>query len=267
MLFRSADGLSWAHPLATMGEAFSRVADNDRVFFIGNIREQLLAPLGVQGVKLIGAAGGRTRHDDGARWYEPASATADTPLLTLREQGWEVHNVLMVPSADAVTCIRVRRAEDAVYPDGSHAIIRGVKFMGNDETPVGAGVEDHGGAHHVLVEGCEFHGLTDAIKHTSGAGIAAPLRWLIRGNFFESNTNHLTLPGNACRVVGNIFDEATVNVDTSAGTAGGNFVLDNWFSNAEADISNSDGYTAHASDFWRNWSMNTAAQTVGVPGA
>lgn len=264
------DGNNGAAPetaFATMAAAFAAAVDNGTIYVVGDVREQINSPLGVQGVKIIGVAGGNTRHDDGVRWRSPAVPAADTPLLTIREQGWEVHNILFVPDADAVTGIRLRRAEDATWPDGSHAIIRRCKFIGDDTTPVGCGIEDHGGTHHNIIEGCEFHGLVDGIKNTVGAGIASPLRWDVRDNFFENNTNHVELPGNACRVRRNIFDEATANVNTGGGTAGGNFVLDNVFQNNEADITNSDGYTGHATDVWRNFSQNTAAMTVGVPGA
>lgn len=261
------NGASPETALQTMAAAFAAITDHGTIYALGDIREQINSPLGVQGVKIIGIAGGGVRHDDGVRWRSPASATAATPLLTIREQGWEVHNILFVPDANAVTCIRLRRAEDVTWPDGSHAIIRGCKFIGDDTTPVGTGIEDHGGSSHDIVGGCRFHGLVSGIKNTVGAGIASPLRWLVEDNFFENNTNHLTLPGNACRVVRNVFDEGTSNVNTSGGTAGGNFVLDNVFQNNEADIANNDGYTGHATDVWRNFSQNTAAMTVGVPGA
>lgn len=264
------NGKSWAQAKATMAAALALVGDHGVIGWTGDVREQLNGPLGVQGVRIIASNGGNTRHDDGARWRTPASgAVAATPLLTLREQGWEVIGGLFVPDANAVTGVRIRRAEDATWPDGSHSKVIGSKFIGVDGAPVGTGVEDHGGAHHVIVEGCEFHGLVDGIKHTVGAGIASPLRWDVRGNFFENNTNHFTLPANASRFRGNILDRATTTmINTSGGTAGGNFVLDNYVEDNEADIDNAHGYTGHASDaMWRIYSKNTAAMTVGIPGA
>lgn len=254
-------------PLDTMEEAFSRITkDHSVIYVVGDIREQLLAPLGYQGCRIVGLAGGMTRHDDGVRWRSPASPTADTPLLTLREQGWEVENILFVP-ASGISGVRLRRAEDATYPDGGHAILRGCKFIGDDASPVGVGVEDHGGCHHVLLEDCEFMGLVNGIKHTTGAGIASPLRWQIRRNWFATNTNHLVLPANQSLVEENTFDPATVVINSSGGTEGKNYVLRNQFSDNEADIDNAHGYTGHAADVWRNYSANTAAMTVGVPGA
>lgn len=262
----SYGGHDWNLPFATVAQAFSGMVSGDTLYVTGDVREQLLAPLGVQGGRVIGAVAGMTRHDDGVRWRSPASPTANTPLLTLREQGWEVENILFVP-ASGISGVRIRRAEDATYPDGSHAIIAGCKFIGDDASPVGVGIEDHGGSHHNLIDGCEFMGLVDAIKHTTGAGIASPLRWQIRRSWFATNTNHLVLPGNQCRIEENAFDPATVVINTSGGTEGKNYVLRNQFSDAEADIDNAHGYTGHAADVWRNYSANTAADTVGVPGA
>jgi hypothetical protein len=248
-----------------MAVALDLAADNDVIRFVGTIKEQLLAPLGVQGVKIIGAAGGRTRHDDGARWTSPDSPAATTPLLTLREQGWELHNILFVPPADA-SAVRFRRAESATYPDGSHAIVRGCKFVSDGQT----GIEDHGGCHHWLIEDCEFAGsdtvLTNGIKHVTGAGIAAPLRDTIRRCTFTAVTNAIQLPGTQCVVEENLIGQGTIIVDTSGGS-GANFVVDNVFPDAEADIDNAHGYTTHATDIVRNFSADTSAMTVGVPGA
>lgn len=248
-------------PIKTMAEFFDRAEDNDAVVFWGRIREQLLAPLGVQGVKIIGGAGGGLRHDDGARWDSPASPEAGVPLLTLREQGWELHNFLSVP-ADGISGVRIRRAEDATYPDGGHAIIRGCKFVSD----AGIGVEDYGGSHNVTVEDCVFAGaaaeLVNGIKGTNVA-IANPLRWLIRRNRFIKVTNAIQLAATQCEVSANRFTDGTIVVNTFAG-AGENFVIDNYFANTQAELTIANGYRGHASDIWRNFTTTTAAQSVGA---
>jgi len=253
-------------PLATMARALALVASNDVIHVRGDIREQLTAPLNVEGVVITGNYGGNVRHDDGARWRTPASPVATTPLLTLRMQGWEIHNILFVPAAN-IAAVRIRRAEDATYPDGSHAIIQRCKFIGDDGAPVGIGIDDHGGSHHNTIEDCEFMGLVTAIQHTAGAGIASPLRWRILRSWFATNTNHIVLPCNQCVLDGNRFDPATVVINTSGGTEGKNYVGINQFSDIEADVDNAHGYTGHATDVWRNYSADVAAMTAGVPGA
>ncbi|MCK9599543.1 MAG: hypothetical protein M0R06_10920, partial [Sphaerochaeta sp.] len=156
-------GLSWSNALKTMTKAMTKIDDNGIIAILGDVREHVTAPLGVTGVRIIGAAGGRTRHDNGVRWREAVTA-GDAPLLTLREQGWEVHNILFVPQ-DTYSAIRLRREESATYPDASHAIIRGCKFIGGvaHGSHAGMGIEDYGGMHHVLIKGCEFSELDGAI--------------------------------------------------------------------------------------------------------
>lgn len=271
----SFDGRSWLQPFATMGKAFANVGDNDVIYARGDIREELLSPLGVFGVKVIGGFGGRPRHStdggvavsgNGCSWREPASgATTGGALLTLRQQGWEVHNILFVPKSDA-TAVRLRRAEDATYPDGSHAVISGCRFtVGTAATTIG--IEDHGGCSHVSVRGCEFEGLADAMEHTTGAGIDAPNLYVIEDNFFTRNTDHIVMPLDQSRILRNVFDEATTNIDLRAGLEGENFVLENQFANNESDITESDGYFGHAnnSDVWRNWAADGDTMIAGVP--
>jgi len=253
----SGDGTSDA-PYSTVAFALTKVVSGDAVYIKGDVREEVVAPLGVYGVKLIGNVLGQTRHDNGCRWREPASgATTAGALLTLIEQGWEVHNILFVPKSDA-TALRIRRAEDATYPDGSHARIVGCKFIGA-ATATTKGIEDVGGSHHNLIVGCEFMTLANAIQGTSTA-IANPLRWQILDNWFLDCTTHIDLSASSCLIRGNVFSEATTNLDLSGG-AGANYVLDNYFTNTEADITISDGYTGGSGDMWRNFSTTTAAMT------
>lgn len=258
----SNDGRSWNSPFSTMALALAAVSDNGRIYVIGDVREEVLTPLGVQGVQIIGGAGGNTRHDDGVRWREPASgATSGGALLTIREQGWEVHNILFVPKSDG-TAVRLRRAEDATYPDGSHTKIVGCKFIGA-ATATTKGIEDMGGTHHQVIEACEFHTLSSAIVNTS-TSIANPLRWTVQDCIFTDNTEHIDMPFTESIVRRNVFDEATTNVELDGG-AGGNFCVDNYFQQDQANIAIADGYKSTAGDMWRNYSQNTAATTVGVP--
>lgn len=266
----SFDGRSWTQPFKTMAHAFTQVASNDVIYVRGDVREEAEAPLGVYGVSIIGGFGGMPRHatdggtvvdGNGTSWREPASgATTGGALLLLRQQGWEVHNILFVPKSDA-TALQLKRREDGVDPDASHAIISGCKFIGG-ATATCLGIEDDGGCHHVLVEHCEFFTLDSAIVNTSTT-IANPLRWVIRDNIFMDNDEHIDMPFTESVVKDNVFDEAVTNVEVDGG-AGGNFVVDNYFADDQADITNGNGYAGHATDIWRNFSGNTAAMTVGT---
>ena len=277
-------GQSWEKAISTMDEAFDKLAEYEldtgvnvnhaAIYVIGTVAEQLTAPLGVQGVKIIGCAGGRTRHDDGVRWKEEATAT-NAPLLTLREQGWELRNILMVPET-GYSAVKLHRAESATYPDASHAIFGGCKFIGNVAigSAGGIGIEDYGGMHHVLVEDCEFANLVSAIVATN-ASIAAPLRNVIRRNTFELNTHDIRLNASHCVIQANLFKTVwnttthpnIINLQYTADAATGNHVIDNYFSDAAAAVLISKGYKASTGDVWRNFTATEAAALAGVPGA
>ena len=258
-------------PKQTVAGVFAVLASHDVVYLNGDIREEVVAPLGVFGVKLIGNVAGQTRHStsggvavdgNGVSWREPASgATTGGALLTLIEQGWEIRNILFVPKSDA-TAIRLKRAEDGVTPDASHARIVGCKIIGGS-IATQIGIEDVGGCHHVLIAECEITTVQSGLKNTSTA-IANPLRWRVERNFFYDATTHLDMPFTQSIVKDNVFDEATTNVDTSGG-AGENFILDNYFSDDTGNISNANGYTGDATDVWRNFAQTGASSTVGVP--
>jgi hypothetical protein len=259
------DGQSTDSPFLTMTKALSRVGDNDVIFFEGTVREQCVAPLGVTGVSIIGAAGGGVRDDNGAKWTYPASgATAGGALLLIREQGWSVSNFLMTPEPTSGAAIELRRSEDAVYPDASHFIASGMRFVGIDVTTT-YGIRDIGGCSNVLVENCEFYLLTTGY-YCSSTAIAVPLRCKILGSRFLQNTNDIICPMSYCVVDGNLFfsSAATEKVEISGG--GYNVVTGNVFPDAAADIDPAHGYDGNATDSWTgNLVPNQAAFVYGDP--
>ncbi|HEY6021104.1 MAG TPA: hypothetical protein VIY48_14710, partial [Candidatus Paceibacterota bacterium] len=207
-------GLDWSNAFATMQAALDRLdtpkffsaeqASNSRIWVAGCLKEHALAPLGVYGVQIIGAVHGRPRHStsggvvldgNGASWYESATST-NKPLLELREQGWEVVNMLLVPKS-GYGAVKLHREENATYPDASHFAMRSCKVISSG-TRVGLGIDDSGASYHILVEDNEFYNLEYAYK-ASGVGIAAPgaHQWLrnkfsgckhdIYGNFYGSD--------------------------------------------------------------------------------
>lgn len=260
---------------ATMEEAFTHIADGDTIYVRGDVREQINAPVGVQGVRIISAAWGNTRHDDGCRWREEATA-GNAPLLTLREQGWEVHGVLFVPET-GYSAIKFNRQEIAAAMDGSHAIIRNCKFIGNVavDSAGGIGIEDYGGMHHQIIEDCEFENLVSGIVATN-VSIANPHRNMIRRNIFQLCTNDIRFNGVRNWIMNNLFQMAyhasnhPVTVDMTHTADGGsanngNYVLENYFADAAADVTIAKGYGPATGDVWRNYVANTAAFIVTVP--
>ena len=281
----SGNGYSPKNAFLTVAEAFAELArlqalqasgpipgggSNSTIYVEGHITEQVESPADVYGVRICGLVNGNPRQvtdsgvalaGNGVDWTVPASPTADEPLLRISEQGWVVENICFVPT-DGEPAIELRREETATYFDPSHSIIRNCRFIAANTTGT-IGIEDIGGSSHVTVENCEFDTLASGIINTSTA-IANPNRWVVQNCKFENNTKHIDMPFTQSYFLNNIMDEATTNIDFSGG-AGGNFVLFNQFSNTQADITISDGYTPGTADVWRNYSTDTAAFTVGVP--
>lgn len=254
-------------PFSTMERALEVVGDNDVIYFVGKVREQLVAPLGVQGVSIIGAAGGAGRNDDGAFWTYPASgAVAGKALLELREQGWSTSNFMMTPEPTGGACLKLHRAEDASYPDASHAVITNMRFTGAGNVVTGTpiGIEDVGGMHHVTIQGCEFQVLNYGIYGSSQA-IAIPLRNVVKNNLFRLNTNDIDLPSSYSLFEGNRhFKAATKTIDIAVGEY--NMVTGNVWADVAADIDPGNGYDGNATDTWTgNLVQNQAAFVFGDP--
>lgn len=253
-------------PFATMAKAFTYLNAGDTIYFGGKVREQLIAPLlgvnevALTGVKIVGTAQGGVRDDDGAKWTYPASdEVAGQALLSCRQQGWGVSNFLMTPEPTSGACVKLNRAEDADYPDSSHFIAQGMRFVGIDVTTTYA-IQDVGGCSAVQIYDSEFYLLTTGI-YNSSTSIANPLRWQIKRNRFLQNTNDIITPLS----YGNLFDNihmstaSTQKVKTAGSGAGFNVVKGNVFPDVAADIDPAHGYDGNATDVWTS---NSAADAV-----
>lgn len=264
------NGLSWAGAFQTMARVLAVVNDNGVIYFLGKVREQLVAPLGRTGVSIVGAAGGQVRDDDGAKWTTPASgAVAGKALIEIREQGWGFYNFLMTPDNTGGACIKAHRAEDASYPDSSHFIASGMRFVGGGGTPIG--IEDVGGNHHYLVTDCEFQSLNFGILNSSTA-IAVPLRNKISNNRFYNNTNDIAsslsysvISGNWFMTAGSGATNKVISTTYVSAQGGNNQVTLNFFNNSEAQIAPGSGFTGAASDYWMNYVNSQAALAFGQP--
>lgn len=276
------DGRSFEGAKQTMAAALAAVDSRDVIYAVGDIREQdLYAPLGVYDVQIIGANRGRPRHStsggtvvdgNGTSWRE-ASTAANAPLIKLREQGWGIHNITMIPES-GYSAVQLRCAEDATDPDASHFVASGVFFVSSG-TRVGYALEDIGGANHVGIYGCEFRLLEYAWKQTS-VGIRSPQWHQWFDNIFTGNKNDVALNALACEFRRNrfrtVYDATTHPItldlaDTAdAGVAAtANFVVDNEFADAAANVTIAKGYVPGTGDVWRNRVSDTAADIVTVP--
>lgn len=256
-----------AGALKTVAKAFTKISSYDVISVAGVVKEQLVAPLGVFDVSLIGA-GTRPRQatasgvptGGGACWLSPASPTAATALLELVEQGWWLENILFSPVA-ASPCIQLTRAETVSHPDPSHATIRGCRFAGGGAG--GIGIQDSGGCHNVEIAECVFQSLSGtAVKGIAGAGIATPLMNRYRDNYFNQCANNIDIGASHSEFLRNrMIHTTTLKLKISAG--GFNMVIDNVFEDVLADIDIAHGYTGISTDVWRNFSKDTADELVG----
>ena len=264
-------GRSWDNAFATMGKALGLVETLGTIYFVGDVREELEGSNLVFDVKIVGAAT-KPHHPDvpatgyhpgAACWRPPASPTTATPLVIVRGRGWTFKNILFDCPVDAAAVKLETNSESGAdeYSAG-HASFIGCRF------DAGAiGIEDEGGAGFVLVEDCDFRGLTDAaIKNTSTSN-AMPLRWMVRGNTFMDNATHVLMTFSRSVIRDNVFGKFTTEaLNTIYVSAQGeyNVVAGNFFS---GDYDTAEGYTADTTDTWVG---NYAALTTGAasdPGA
>lgn len=274
----SFDGRSPTAAFRTMEEAFENVASRDTIFVKGDVREQgLYTPLGVYGVRIIGANYGRPHHStsggtvqDGnsTSWREAATA-GNAPLVKFREQGWELHNITMIPQS-GYAAVQLRCAEDATDPDASHAIFNKVRFISGG-TRVGYGIEQIGGSAQLGVYGCWFTNLEYAYKPTSyGIRNDQDHEWF--DNRFSGNKTDIAMNATRCEfrrnrhftVYNGTTHPTTLNLANSGGD-GNNWVMDVEFADAIADVTIAKGYKPGTGDVWRTRASDTAADDVTVP--
>ena len=242
--------------------------DRDIIYLSGVLREQATAPLDVHDVTIVGAANtprqatsGGVPMGAGATWLAPTTPTALTPLLTLREQGWNIENI-MFGTVASTPAIRLKRLETAENPDASHARISGCYFATQGlATEIGIGSES---LFHSIIEDCLFLGLSGTAILGESVSIATPSQNQILGCMFRECANAIDWPMNYGVIDGNRFkDITTKRIDINVGAD--NYVGVNFFDSTQANISIAGGFIGNASDIWRNYSSDTAAMTVGVP--
>lgn len=270
-------GRSPLNALATIGRALQLIDQYDVIVLSGIFREQVVAPVGVYDITIIGsgndprqATNGGVATGGGSSWLAPASPAATTPLIRVLAQGWRFINIQFAPVA-ASACITFDRRETVAIPDSSHGSVLGCYFSTGGANGMGVeGIE----VKKIRIENCVFEALTGAtgagIKTTAGAGIAAPSHWRVRNNKFVQGVvdmNCLSL--NFSEIMDNTFFstnpiEGGTRI-TLIGSTGRNRVLNNNFSDVAADVTIAKGYTPAANDIWRNWTSNTNVPIVTVP--
>jgi len=272
-------GTSFASPFGTMAAALSAAASGDRIYFRGDVREELIGSNLKFDITIIGA--GSLHHPDqptsdydpgSSTWRPPASPTTATPLLQVRGRGWTFINMFFDAPVDAaaVKLVRNALATTAEY-DASHASFIGCRMVDGKY-----GIEDSGGCYHVTIDDCDFKAMTtSAIANTSTA-VANPLGWAIRNSRFPSNVSgfgnasHLIAPLNSAIIRENIFGTVTSTAKYIDLTGGNGNIVNK---NVLGGLYDTTDYVAGTGDIWYgNYSVVKAVtspdgRTLAVPAA
>jgi len=269
----SGTGKSPKSAFSTMAQAFSNLQSGDIIYFVGKVTEQLVTPVQVFDVTIIGG-GNRPRHADvtpaggnsaASQWGPPASgAISGQATVRVLQQGWRFFNILFtMESATAAGIELVRNAASGNSErDASHAHIVGCKFAG-------AGIGIRSGVagsftelvNHAVIENNHFIDNTTAISDTIGTS-----RWYILNNMFNVNTNHITAKLGSSIVKGNVFSNHTTNSIVLTSGGGKNIITGNYLSGT---YTTGGGYvTSNANDEWAgNTNTLTGGITVADPAA
>lgn len=273
--YTGAPGTSWDKALKTMAAALDKAETHDRIFFVGDIREEIDGSNLKFDISIIGC--GATHHPDqpgsgstlydpaGACWRPPSSPTATTPLIEVRGRGWKFFNILFDCPVDAAAIKLMRNASSGTDEyDSSHAWVVGCRF-----TDGKVGIENSGGASFVKVLNNEFQRLTESggagIKCTS-TSVAVPLNWVIKDNHFHNNASHILSSMSYSTIKGNTFGRftATLSVDIydqpSAGQGEYNYIWGN-------ALSGTYGATAYPAGSNNEWGGNFNSLSGGVTAA
>lgn len=234
--------------LAEMHARSAGSANHARLYIVGPFFENLVAPAGVTGVSVIGAAnvprwGSLTNASEGggASWRTADGVTTE-PCLTLHTQGWRIENILFAPgSADAG--IEIQSANTDPEKTGGSCLIRNCRFAAGKW-----GINDNGGSGWVEIEGNRFEGQTTASIQCTSTANALPLAYRIEGNKFgHASASHIIAPFSKSWIKDNVFGtvaSTAVYVDLTDGA--NNMVVGNYL----AGVYNTSDYVAGTGDLW-----------------
>ena len=218
----NGDGRSPKTAFSTMARAFASIASGDIIYFVGKVVEQLVTPVQIFDVTVIGC-GNRPRHADStpsggnwaaSQWGPPASGgVAAQATVRVIQQGWRFVNILFTAIDTNAACVEVVRNAGAgdAERDGSHCSIWGCRFAGT-----GIGIRSGVAglfteiAFNVEVAACVFNAMTTAMSGINGN------QWYIHDNVFATNTSQITMA-----LQNSIIDNNVIGPFTAAANSGG----------------------------------------------
>lgn len=275
-VFPDGNGPRGSATFGTMTDALANARSRDVIILGGVLREQVVAPLDLYDITIIGAANnprqatsGGVATGGGASWLAPTSPVAATPLLEVRSAGWAFQGIEFTP-VNASAAVRLTRSAVTDTIDASHAAFAGCAFQANGGTTQ-KGIEDNGGCGFVTIDNCRFEDLAGTAIIGLNTAAAVPLRWKVRKNYFWRNTNAIAMSATQGLFSENVFNQAAndannkINLVAVAAQGSLNMVLYNVFSDAAANVTIAKGYKPGTTDVWRNYVTDAAAYVVAVP--
>jgi len=267
----NGSGTSWATAFRTMAEAFAVITSGDVIFTSGKVLEQLVTPVQVFDVRVIGI-GPANRHADStpvggnqatSQWGPPASgAVSGQATVRVLQQGWSFEHILFTMESSTAAGIEICRnaASGDSERDASHTHVYDCKFAG-------AGVGIRGGVSGLFTEIPNHVRIERNVFIDNTYGIRAQIqcqRWVIKDNEFQANTNHIVAALGASFIYQNIFGSFTTDSIELPGGQGLNIVTKNYLSGT---YSSAGGYTvANANDEWAgNYNTLSGGITVSDP--
>lgn len=265
----SGHGKTPQQAFSTMDEAFDNLQSGDIIYFTGKVREQLVTPVQVFDVTIIGC-GNRPRHADSApeggqyaaaTWAAPASPTAATALCRVLQQGWRFMNILWAGSAGCPSLQFVRNAASGNSErDASHGEVLGCRFAGVASTDLGIkfGMASFTEiVNNTLIRGNVFQGCATAIgQHSADLSYRA----IIEDNVFVGNTNDIVLSYQA-HILRNTMSLAPTACIVLSGGTGSSQVHGNFLPGTYA---NGSLYAPGSGDNW-NGNYASTGVTAAVP--
>ncbi len=236
----SNDGMSWETPFATLAKFINNARTFDRLYFVGDVREEALStPYDAFDVQIIGC--GSQHHPDnpdstdhlyhtgGSMIRPPASPTATTDLITVNARGWQFINIAFDAPVDA-SCIV------AVADNGSGTSEKDASHMSIINCSAQQGkyfLTASGGLSNVSILGGSYRIFSPAgavvFRDIAGAGVRANQFWRFEGIEFPSaatvegnkgNQSHINISLNSSKIIGCTFgtvESTDLYVDLTGG--------------------------------------------------
>jgi len=268
-LTSGGDGKTWESAFSTMQSAFDVLVGGETIYFVGKLVEQLVTPVQIFDVHVIGA-GSRPRHADStpsggntyaSQWAPPASgAVAGKATVNVLQQGWLFENILFTMQGTTAPGVQLSRnaASGDSERDASHAVIRGCKFAG-----AGIGIRfGEAGVYTEIVNNARIED-NDFLSNTTAIaeGGAFQIYAQIIGNRFQGCTNDIVLAASNARIIGNVMSLAPTSSIKIDGGTGSNQVHGNYLPGTYADGTL---YNAGTNDNWNGNYTGSDAQTASA---